>query len=505
MPRLSDIVRELLMWLQPATPRVETAAPKRVEQGSEAFQHEAAALISSLPPAELPALELRLRSQWPYRDHAFVDDVLRDPGSFSDTALLGLVSFHPNGRKREEAVKRLALLDDRSELPYLLLRLNDWAPQVREAARQPVLDRMRDEYISAFVDNFPLVERVFRAQRTDGAFLLEPLTRTLATASGQAAAIAGIASSSRATARAVARFVLDHVPDILGAVVTAGVTASDPLIRMWMVPVLTSSLPPEQALPILQRMASDSTPAVRREALRALSQSFPHEAQQALERAILDPSPSVRETSRFLLRGRQLDFVSLYRVALDMSATTRGLVTAIGGLAEVGAASDSGRVATYLSHPSASVRRAAVKCVMRLAGEAFAERVTPMLHDPAPAVSAAVREGLRQHAQALVRSQLAGIFTTASSQHTRTNVVPLFAALPKWQSVTCLLDAAASPDEKVAGLAQRYLHAWNRRYNRSQAQPSARELEALTTALSSAATVDRRITDEIRFALRSFA
>jgi HEAT repeat protein len=505
MPRLSDIFREMLLWLQPPPSRVEAAAPQNAEPGSEDFLREAVMLMRSLPADELPALEVMFRSNWPYRHGTFDAEVLRDPGHSSDTDVLGLLSFHPNGHVREEAVKRLALLGDRSELPYLLLRLNDWVPAVREAARRPVLDRMRDDYVAAFLHNFSLVDRVLRARRTDGSFLVEPLTRILETAAGQAAMLALIASGSRARTRAAVRFVMDRVPSLLRGVAAAGVTATDPVIRMWMTPVIASSLPPEQALPILQRLATDSTPAVRREAVRALAQAFPREAQHYLERAALDTSPSVRETSRFLLRERQIDFVAVYRTALETAATTRALATAIAGLAEVGAASDAGRASPYLSHPSPSVRRAAVKCVMRLAGEGFAERVTPMLHDPAPAVSAAVRDALRQHAQTLVRSQLAGIFTAASSGHTRANVVPLFAALSKWQSVTCLLDAAASPDEKVAGLARRYLHDWNRRYNRRQAQPSARELEALTTALATAGTVDRRITDEIRFALRSFS
>ena len=45
---------------------------------------------------------------------------------------LGLASFHFSGYVREEALRKLAEIRDGSELPYLLLRLNDWVKPVRE-------------------------------------------------------------------------------------------------------------------------------------------------------------------------------------------------------------------------------------------------------------------------------------------------------------------------------------------------------------------------------------
>ena len=69
----------------------------------------------------------------------------------SDLSALRSASLDANGFVREDAVKRLAKVATGEELPYLLLRLNDWVPQVRDAAREAVLARITPEYAPHFV------------------------------------------------------------------------------------------------------------------------------------------------------------------------------------------------------------------------------------------------------------------------------------------------------------------------------------------------------------------
>ena len=47
-----------------------------------------------------------------------------------------LLSMHPNGFVREEAIKALASIDTGRALPYLVVRAADWVPQVRDRAAE---------------------------------------------------------------------------------------------------------------------------------------------------------------------------------------------------------------------------------------------------------------------------------------------------------------------------------------------------------------------------------
>lgn len=71
---------------------------------------------------------------------------------------------------------------DGDELPFLLIRLSDWVPQVRSVAEQAVEQRCNPAYLQHFVDNIALLERQKQRQRGGSRRfeLLERITSMLA-------------------------------------------------------------------------------------------------------------------------------------------------------------------------------------------------------------------------------------------------------------------------------------------------------------------------------------
>lgn len=126
--------------------------------GNKDMAQATARVVSSLgallKPGELPWLDQVMRDRSPYRwsyPSAWAD---LKPGQLDkvcrflaiSTFPLGLASFHFNGHVRESAVRPLGDVFNGTELPFLLLRLNDWVPQVRgtagESHTRPVKGRL---------------------------------------------------------------------------------------------------------------------------------------------------------------------------------------------------------------------------------------------------------------------------------------------------------------------------------------------------------------------------
>jgi HEAT repeat protein len=454
-----------------------------------------AALCARLGPDDLPWVDEAVRAAW----RAWGVHTL-------DPAFPALRSVHPDGFVREEAVRQLARSEDGSEVPWLLLRVNDWVAQVRDAAREAVSARVRDEYAAHFARNFLLVDRLAIARRGDHAPLMEAIRELLATPFARPAVLDPMRKGSRQTGRAIFRFLLERVPaDGFRSALDAGLGSDDAVVRAWAARAIPRIVPAGEARPILRRLTADSSPLVRRETLDAILHSFPDEGPH-VEPLLLDRSASVRERARFLLRDRGIDYEDLYRRAIDTAATPRHLAIAIGALAEVGTPGDAAIVASHLSNAGANVRRAAVKGVIRLGGEGFAVRVAGMLEDPSPAVSGAARRALRPHAAAVGMERLWSIFESSPAQHVRLNALHVMSTLPKWQRILCFVRAAKIADQAVASMARHYAGEWNRHYNRGHAVPSARELGELTAAVAaSRAALGERIATEIEFTIRSFA
>ncbi|HEX7809096.1 MAG TPA: hypothetical protein VF608_10230, partial [Thermoanaerobaculia bacterium] len=239
-----------------------------------------AAVIASASAEELPEMEETVRVAWRYarREPEFVDEL----SGTHDSAVMAVLSFHPSGYVRERVVRQLAKLHDGSEVRYLLLRLNDWVPQVREVARNAVNARLRGDSVTAFTRNFALVARIIAAERVDVSGVLDRVARVLGTDAGRAAMRNTIESSTLRTARAFARFVIERVPDGLPVIVRAGAESRDLVIRAWVAASAMRAVPHEEALPLLQRLSADSSPAVRRVSLIALAEHFSHEARSHL-------------------------------------------------------------------------------------------------------------------------------------------------------------------------------------------------------------------------------
>lgn len=66
-----------------------------------------------------------------------------------------LMAEHWNGFKRENAVRRLGMLGNPVAIPKLIVRVNDWVPQVREAARKALLMLMTPKNAKAFAESLP--------------------------------------------------------------------------------------------------------------------------------------------------------------------------------------------------------------------------------------------------------------------------------------------------------------------------------------------------------------
>jgi HEAT repeat protein len=420
--------------------------------------------------------------------------------------LLQLSSFHANGFVREEAIRRLSLIRDGSELPYLLLRLNDWVPQVRHAAHGAVLDRLRPDYTASFVKALALVVRLQEARRADHSDVLEGISRLLAGPAARHPMIATMSSSSKEVRRASFRFLTEGKSDELPEILLASLRVADPVIRLWAARAAAASLDRDQLREVLDAFSLDPSAPVRQEVLRAWITSFPADGTEKLVSGLLDNSAAVRAEARFHLgKTTNLDLAQCYR---DAMATNRAsvLVAAMSGLAETGSSVDADKLVPHLSHPLAKVRKTAVRYLIRLGGDQYLDMVVPTVLDVSSGVSNQACKAVEAYAARIGATCLWALLEKPAAGHVGKNLLRLLAALPKWESIVYLVRAVGEKDESLTAQARDYVLRWDTRYNRSQSAPSAEQLAKLEAALSKAESrLPSATVTSMRFAIDSFA
>lgn len=373
---------------------------------------------------------------------------------------------HPSGFVREEAIRRLGARHDGSELPVLLLRVNDWVPQVRRAARARLAERIDVAYADHWVRWLGLWERLSYAGRDDHSAVLGWARTLLRQAEALPALERGMHGDDPYVRRRCHALALENAASDARALFARGLEHRDPIVRAWSI---------RQALPLVDRALiatalRDRSAMVRREGLEqmlALDPSF--DAREAL----FDRSPAIREIAQRHLRGRGVDVATLYRSARPSPASLLGL-------GETGTPEDVGMVEDALLSSRVAMREAATRALDRLAGKDHIDDFLAQLED-APRVRRAAARALERHGVGDRHDRLERI--ARDRPESRSATLPLLGRIPRWQAIVRLVRIAG-----VTADALRQIDGWLWRYNRGFSAPSVEELATLERAVGEHAT-----------------
>ena len=392
--------------------------------------------------------------------------------------MVGLASMHNNGYVREAAVEWLCGVSDGSEVPFLLVRLNDWVAEVRAGALRGILSRARAEYATHFFRHLRLVDRLRSCSREAHAQAVEAIDRALTAPEAVTFLREGIGSSDRWLRRHCLRLAIQSKTNTGLAILREALSDSDAVVRLWAARNVLPDLPEEELRLALPRLIGDPFMPVRCEALNCMVRRCPGEADAELRLALLDSHASVRALARYHLERRgYTDFRGVYLDALRSDAD-KTLRTGVAGLGETGNAQDARLVVPFLGGRSIGVRRAAVRAIAALDGDHFVAELVGVLTDDHKGLSREGRLALQRRLARVNGDDLWSSFCRDQRGHVRQNILVLLSRLPSWTRIRYLVMASADPDPGIAELARRHLKSRVPRF-----APSADELRALLEVL----------------------
>lgn len=406
---------------------------------------------------------------------------------------LGVASFHASGYVRESAVRYLDARSEGRELAFLLVRLNDWVAPVAQRAREAVERRILPDYARPWLTWLPLLLRLGRGTRRKPGDLAERVLGILRAPEQRAVVLEEVATGSRPTRRLALRLLseVESPSDERVFVFATALRDPDTTLRIQAVAYAQSHLSEAELESNVPRMLADRYSPVRRAALNAVAERLSASANRWLVKCLLDRAASVREVGRYHLerRGELTDFAAHYRRELAAASTTASLAAAAAGLGETGNRADAATLTPLLAHEIASVRRAAARALGSLDLDGEAARLLSVLDDSSPGVARVARDALHRRTAVLDTKAVRHLIANAVHLHGRLGGVALAAALPKWESIPLLLEAAASSEDELRAEATQRIADWLEQQNRSFAAPSDAQLEAFHAALHTHSTV----------------
>jgi HEAT repeat protein len=484
-------------------------------------------LTRSITSSELAWLDSAVRKLSPYWGsdfyawHKMSPDQLGLLERFAETSvsLLGMASFHRSGHVRQAAIERLDLISTGVELPYIVLRLNDWVSNVRDVAYTATRSRLKPEYAPSLIANLALVSRLEAASRADHQDLTRAINELLQSDACRTALLESLKSEDRFIRRASFRVAFSssiNLPELA----RWALIDRDTVVRLWAAQKVASTLTGKTLEQLLELMKRDRFMPVRREALRCYARQGVERAPEELISALLDTNASMREEARYHLQKiATMDVAAFYRetvarvrsprvskgnAALPSIAANTDLYSAICGLGETGSETDVHLIVSYASDAVAKIREAAVKALARLNAKAHVELFLTALTDEGPRVSRQALKALAGMTGALSGEQVWAIFAAAPRGHVKRNALSLLERLPKWDSIFYLLRAIRDGDEAVAVMSRFGIQRWLARFNRTFNLPSSDQIAKVKAALAEGdELLDEKTKEQILFSIKS--
>ena len=471
-----------------------------------------ATLVAEITPAQLSWLDEQVRhgsyaywSQSAWRELT-PKMVLRLAQTVDlDTCVIGLLASHANGFVRAAALEVLADRGDGHELPFLSLRANDWVEPVAMRAGELLLSRLRSDNRPAVLKSLPFIIRVL-GQRRRHHIEIERSLRAVLLSDGGEDALARGSGFATPVRRMTYELLIRDATAVGRRLVDSALSDSDSVIRVRAVRSVASDADSEPRSAILERLLRDDpVPAVRRLALAVLSEHMPQRVAGVFPDVLLDRAASVRGLARFVAGSHQLALVprEVYVRAL-VGSVPRELSVAIEGVGETGTNADAGLIAPLLSASSPRIRRSALRALARLDVERAISSAVEAIADAASSVRSAAIDILSLNANRVDFEIVSRRISSLSEANSRRPLLRVFMDAPKWEAPAFLLEALADPDDSVRTFASRLIELWIGSFNRTQTQPTAKQLHRIRALLDS---VGSRMPEEtasmLRFSIKS--
>ncbi len=202
------------------------------------------------------------QTKWDRLDAKQVTRLARLPDGW---AALGIASAHWNGHVREAAVRALSRRTEGDEIPFLVVRLNDWVPQVRDAALAAASARLTTERADGWVRALPLVEALRQQRRADHSPLVRAVFMLLTSVDARPALLRGLDAEHFGTRRLCFRLVLDAGDESL---LPRALSDSDVVVRLGATARIDRIPRGERRRDLISRLCRDRSAAVLARALQ---------------------------------------------------------------------------------------------------------------------------------------------------------------------------------------------------------------------------------------------
>jgi len=409
-----------------------------------------------------------------------------DPDSSSKHLViseLGRRSKDRDGWYREAALRELMSCYDGTELPFILLRLTDWVPQIHELAMHAIESRLKLDYGMHFLGELEVLHSIWRSTRYDFTALRQSIEERII----QVASSNGLRIKLESPKSDVRRYAykLWLAKNKLEALAVC-VTATDIEIRTMAVTEALQALNETEVRTYLDKWLNNKVSGVRLVTLKwILAKSSLDDKMVFARKALFDKSRVVRACARTAFSEQ--DWKEIYLKELQLESNVH---SSLSSLAESATKISFTVLEPFLHSECGKVRAAAYSMLFKnlvenLPADYSLERYVSLAFlDHSGRCSREAKKVLQKNPRLLTLDYLWTVVANPTSPKARAIALAIIARNSKWTSLPYLLKALSIQDPFFEKTARDAIPLWIIDSNKSSIAATDLEKEACENSLS---------------------
>lgn len=402
----------------------------------------------------------------------------------------------PNGYDREQAIKKMREKCDAIFLDALLVRVNDWVPQVRDLARETIKELMIEANREAFIEKLDLIWQLKKKGRCDHTQLLIDVSKFVLQNVSKEKLIEKATSENKSLARVAYELLSEQMS--LRDLIQLALLSKDVIIIKRGAAYL-DKLSDSDFDNILEGMINSSNAYLRCVVLQIGMRKTPERIKTSFVHMLVDNSADIRIVSINFFNNTGLNIKEFYFEQLSKSSKARIKANAILGLGQMRSTDCVDTLRPYLVHSLATIREAAFRTLYSfLPNDAFIRNV---VLDNSPRVAKTAIFLIRKNEKKVSFDELMRWFESAQP-HAIKGLIRLARQSGKWDELILILKFFRKAPE-IYSLA---LKDWLAVFNKQQELPTAEQISTIQGLRQIVLeNLDRDKLDLLRFTLKPFS
>jgi hypothetical protein len=378
--------------------------------------------------------------------------------------LFTISSLNRNGYVREIALKKLSEIENSKAIPFIVYRLADWVPTIRNTAIKSLENYKKTKYINALIDNVSIFDWLQKVERTDLSSVYTDIINFVVVENKNFVR-ENFTKFTDKTKLTVAKQI-SNSNNIEITDLKLLLADKHYLVRSFAIKHFDKLNQSE-----IDKLLNDKSARIRIQTLYQLNKR--NDFYGIIYPFLFDNSATIREFARYSLKSNISDFAKLYNEKL-LSKTS--IIGSLCGIGETQGRNFTETVEIYLNDEKIKIKKTAFLALKKLDVEKAYNFALDNLDSEFAGIRNVAIDFLSTSVTPELLEKSRKIYQNGQFE-LKKSILNLFSKIGRWTTIADIIIGTIDDDEKIRLLSLGYLQQWRIRAACLYTEPKQGELE----------------------------